>query len=271
MPSYLITGASRGIGLIIVHKSVNPENLVYALVRNLDTAQRIEALSEWGNIRVVKGDITDPDALKIVAEEVSKGNNGKLDVLINNAAYIDRDSASVPLTEFHGKENLLEKVLLETVKSFFIYFEMGAVIHTINAFLPLLQAGEAKKVITLSTGLADPDFSQQTGYYLSAPYSISKAATNMVITKYSVQFKKDGFIFVAISPGLVDTVGDQEISSEELAGYQVMLEGFRKIKPTFEGAISPEESVKAQLAVIDRLTVKDTGAFLSHHGNKEWL
>jgi hypothetical protein len=45
----------------------------------------------------------------------------------------------------------------------------------------------------------------------------------------------------------------------------------RKIKPTFEGALTPEQSVKAQLQVIDGATIKDTGAFISHHVNKDWL
>ena len=38
-----------------------------------------------------------------------------------------------------------------------------------------------------------------------APYCISKAAVNMVVAKYAARFEKDNFIFLAISPGLVDT------------------------------------------------------------------
>lgn len=41
--------------------------------------------------------------------------------------------------------------------------------------------------------------------------------------------------------------------------------------PDFKGPMSPEESVKLQLAIINRWTVDQSGAFVSHHGNKEWL
>lgn len=50
-----------------------------------------------------------------------------------------------------------------------------------------------------------------------------------------------------------------------------MLVSFRKIEPSFNGPITPEESVTAMLSVVEKATVKDTGAFISHKGNKQWL
>lgn len=41
--------------------------------------------------------------------------------------------------------------------------------------------------------------------------------------------------------------------------------------PDFKGPVTPEESVKAVLHVVNEATLKDTGAFISHHGNKEWV
>lgn len=38
-----------------------------------------------------------------------------------------------------------------------------------------------------------------------------------------------------------------------------------------QGSILPEESVKAVLRVVNEATQKDTGAFISHEGNKEWV
>lgn len=58
---------------------------------------------------------------------------------------------------------------------------------------------------------------------------------------------------------------------EELEGYKQMVIAFKQIEPSFEGALTPEQSVKMQLDVINKATVKDTGAFISHHGNKQWL
>lgn len=50
-----------------------------------------------------------------------------------------------------------------------------------------------------------------------------------------------------------------------------MLTTFRVIAPHFSGPLTPEESVKMQLDVVNKFGVEETGSFVSHHGNKEWL
>jgi NAD(P)-dependent dehydrogenase (short-subunit alcohol dehydrogenase family) len=79
------------------------------------------------------------------------------------------------------------------------------VVRTINAFLPLLKSGRAKKVITLASALGDLEFTLKTGLPSNAPYSVSKAAVNMVNVKYANELREDGFLFLALSPGFVDT------------------------------------------------------------------
>jgi hypothetical protein len=39
-------------------------------------------------------------------------------------------------------------------------------------------------------------------------YSIGKAALNMVVAKYAAQYKAEGFVFLSINPGSVDTSAD---------------------------------------------------------------
>ena len=79
------------------------------------------------------------------------------------------------------------------------------VIFTINAFLPLLKRGTTKKVITLSSPAGDPEFVRAAGWLGHAPYAISKAAVNLVNVKYAVEYEDEGFTFLALSPGMVDT------------------------------------------------------------------
>ena len=79
------------------------------------------------------------------------------------------------------------------------------VIKTINAFIPLVQKGREKKVFTLSTGMADIDVVNQLDITIGAPYSISKAALNLAIAKHNALYKAEGILFMAISPGFVDT------------------------------------------------------------------
>ena len=81
------------------------------------------------------------------------------------------------------------------------------VINTINVFIPLLRRGRGKKVFTLSTGMADIDLINQVDIAVAAPYSISKAALNVAVAKYSALYKSEGILFMAVSPGVVDTGG----------------------------------------------------------------
>jgi hypothetical protein len=46
---------------------------------------------------------------------------------------------------------------------------------------------------------------------------------------------------------------------------------FQSIYPDFKGPISAEESVVMPKKVIEKITIEDSGEFLSHLGTKEWL
>ncbi len=81
--------------------------------------------------------------------------------------------------------------------------------HTINSFLPLLRAGTLKKVITLSSGGGDLDFTLKSGFASHVAYCVSKAALNMVNAKYAAEYAEQGFIFLALSPGFVSTMEEQ--------------------------------------------------------------
>jgi NAD(P)-dependent dehydrogenase (short-subunit alcohol dehydrogenase family) len=77
-------------------------------------------------------------------------------------------------------------------------------IHLFNLIIPLVLRGQAKKLIAISSGLADPDLAAKFDVTDSAPYSISKAALNMAVAKFSAQQAK-GALFVTISPEMVNT------------------------------------------------------------------
>jgi NAD(P)-dependent dehydrogenase (short-subunit alcohol dehydrogenase family) len=84
------------------------------------------------------------------------------------------------------------------------------VVHSTNAFLPLLKNGSAKKVLSMSSGLGDLDFTLAGEAVAQPSYSVAKAALNMVVAKYAAQFKSEGFVFLAMSPGIVDVSGTNE-------------------------------------------------------------
>lgn len=77
-------------------------------------------------------------------------------------------------------------------------------VHLFHLFLPLVLKGKVKKVITLSTGLADIDLTNDVEIDIGSLYAASKAAMNVIVAKFNVQYKKDGVLFMAISPGVVE-------------------------------------------------------------------
>ena len=82
-------------------------------------------------------------------------------------------------------------------------------IHLFNLFLPLIQRGEAKKVIAITSGYSDIELTRVWDVTLAPLYSTSKAALNMIMAKFSAQYRKDGILFLGLAPGQVD-VGHNE-------------------------------------------------------------
>ncbi|KAK6517651.1 hypothetical protein TWF506_004835 [Arthrobotrys conoides] len=267
MVSYAITGASRGIGFAFIkHLAQDPTNTVFALVRNTTSSQPLTDLAaSHKNVHILKADVTSPTELEAAAAAVSQITGGTLDVLIENAAFIIGEAASFTLTDLAGDP---EKTKIFN-NDLWLSFEGNvlSVIHTTNAFLPLVKKSEVKKIVVISTGLADTEAVIEWQWKDNVPYGVSKAAVNMVVAQYSNALVEDGVTIVAVSPGLVKT----QTQDWAPAFYDKVTNIFRRSKPEFEGPLTPEESVRLMLGTFEKLTLKDTGKFLSQNGNKDWL
>jgi NAD(P)-dependent dehydrogenase (short-subunit alcohol dehydrogenase family) len=57
--------------------------------------------------------------------------------------------------------------------------------------------------------MADLDLINATEIDFAAPYAISKGALNVAIAKYNALYKKEGILFLAVSPGYVTTERNQ--------------------------------------------------------------
>jgi NAD(P)-dependent dehydrogenase (short-subunit alcohol dehydrogenase family) len=93
---------------------------------------------------------------------------------------------------------------LEDVSSKLFSTNVVGNIHLFNLFLPLVLKGKVKKVIAISSGHGDLDFINNLEVENSALYAASKAAMNVIVAKFSTQYKKDGVLFLSLSPGVVD-------------------------------------------------------------------
>ncbi|KAF1830711.1 hypothetical protein BDW02DRAFT_506930, partial [Decorospora gaudefroyi] len=148
-------------------------------------------------------------------------------------------------------------------------------IHLINLFLPLILQGHAKKVIAISSGFGDIDLVRNYSLALNASYAINKAALNMAVAQFSAEFgERRGVLFLSVSPGFVETGQYDCLSEEENKAVLALAGKFSQYSPDFKGPISPEESVKAVLKVVEESSVEkgDGGAFYSHLGKgQKWL
>jgi NAD(P)-dependent dehydrogenase (short-subunit alcohol dehydrogenase family) len=246
------------------------------------------ALLTLQDITILQADLNDNPAVKKAAADVAEITEGSLDYLIGNAAYL------ALYDQFDGPSDLIANTSVEEFgKEFdnFMHTNVLAQIFLYEAFLPLILKGKNKKVLSISTGMADPDFNREWDHTHAIFYSSSKAALNMVNVKYGAQYKKDGVLFISMCPGLVDTGAfsgskyyqlylvytvltiHSAVDAEQGAKLQAIIAKFQAYAPNFKGAYEPVDSAKHMLSVLDKLSVEngDTGKYLSHLGTKRWL
>ncbi|KAJ9602200.1 hypothetical protein H2200_013320 [Cladophialophora chaetospira] len=270
MPSYAITGAARGLGYEFVNQlSSEAANTVFALVRSASTATKVQTLAgERKNIHIVQCDVTKPDEVIAAAEKIATLSEGSLDVLVHNAVAMDMDTMGMPPSAFVAEKAEMAVSAMDKAFSTSLY---GALWIT-NALIPLIEKSQQRKIIHISTGMADPDLIKTTGISYAVPYVVSKAAMNMLVAKYAAELKDKGIKVLALSPGWVDTADMTGPPPQEmLDAFQLMLSQFQKVKPDLAGPITPEESVRMQLDVIRDLDEKTSGTFVSHHGDQNWF
>ena len=221
MTSYVITGAGRGIGLEWIRQlsSASASNIVFAVVRNPSSSSQLQELASANpNVHVLVGDVSSPADMLSVAAAAAEITGGTLDVLVHNAMASPSDVAILS----SGPSMLApvnEELVARTKAEFELMWDTAvyATLWVTNAFLPLLEkAASAKgdaKVVHISTGLADIDFTLKSGIVYSIPYAAAKSAMNMLTAKYAVELRPRGIKVVSISPGWVETwPGESEFS-----------------------------------------------------------
>ena len=160
--------------------SKDSANTVVGIARSVDTVKAKLDADSISNVHMVAGDMADDASLKKAALEVSRITEG-VDYLIVNGAYMTLDTARLEPSEF---TDLASELRAEMIKSLDV--NVLGVVYSVNAFLPLVRKGDAKKITVISTGLADVDLIVRADIPASLVYSTMKSATNMVVAKYAV-------------------------------------------------------------------------------------
>lgn len=183
---WVVTGASRGIGLEMVKQLLQADEQVTALARNTTSAKSLQSLLlEYpARFRVLEADVTkdlDLDrAVKVL-------NGEKVDVLINNAGVYQKGDGSF--------QSMDPKVVEQT----FLVNSLGPMKVT-KAFLPLLRKS-ANPTIANITSLMGSIADNSSGG--SVAYRMSKAALNMFTKTLALEF--DDAVVLSLHPGWVKT------------------------------------------------------------------
>src|SRR5690349_5552841 len=82
----LVTGGSRGIGLMIARGFVEAGARVYVSSRKAEVCDEVaDELGRIGECTSVPADLSTEDGCRRLADEVAGREDGRLDILVNNA------------------------------------------------------------------------------------------------------------------------------------------------------------------------------------------
>jgi len=228
MPTVLITGANRGIGLEFTRQYAIAGWQVFACTRHAEspTLNRL-ANEHHGKIRVQTLDVSKSLQIEDLAQQLA---GTSIDVLINNAGIYPSGN----------KENFGTINYEAWVEAFRI--NTMAPLKMAEAFVDNVAKSIEKKIVNITSKMGSIDDNTSGGYYL---YRSSKAALNMVVKSLSIDLAPRGITTVVLHPGWVQT---------DMGGYNA---------PT-----PPAESVAGMRRVIAGLRQKDSGKFYDFNGQE---
>ena len=211
----LVSGATRGIGATIAAALFDLGATVYAGARNpRDIAGARD--DTGGKVRPVKLDVTDEDTIA-AAVATAVREQGRLDVVVNNAGVYDRRSDLM-----HLDTAVLDEVLATNLR--------GPMLLAKHA-LPHLLARPGGRIVNVSSGMG----SLTGGMGGTAPaYRISKAGLNALTASLHGEYGGRGLLANSVCPGWVrsDMGGEGAPRSlEQGADTPVWLARFRPGSP----------------------------------------
>jgi NAD(P)-dependent dehydrogenase (short-subunit alcohol dehydrogenase family) len=183
--SALVTGGSRGIGLMIARGLVQAgARVIVSSRKSADVQAAAQELSALGECHAIPGDIATAEGALALAG-ATRERFGSLDILVNNAGAV----WGAPLEEFPAAG--WEKVLHTNVEGVF---------HLTVALLDALRAAATPaapaRVINIGSidGLRTPGVDNYS-------YSASKAAVHMLTRHLAKRLASDHITVNAIAPG----------------------------------------------------------------------
>jgi NAD(P)-dependent dehydrogenase (short-subunit alcohol dehydrogenase family) len=212
MPSILITGANRGLGLEFAKQYAGAGYRVFATAREPAQAKELAALAKANSqLSVHALEATDPKSVAALVHEL-KGQ--ALDILLNNAGVMGPKHQSLGDMDYPG--------MLDTFKVNTIGPLMVA-----EALLENVVKSQRKVIAAITSGMGSITDTGGDSY----AYRASKAALNMTFRNLAMDLKSRGVIAVVINPGWVQTdmggKGAPTKVDESIAAMRAVFEGLK--------------------------------------------
>jgi len=204
----LITGASSGIGKETALLMAKNGYIVYGAARR---TERLKELEKSG-IKIISLDVTLDDSMVSCVNEIIK-NEGKIDILINNAGY--------------GEYGAVEDVAMKNAK-YQMEVNLFGLARLIQLIVPHMRKQHFGKIVNITS------IAGKLGAPFGGWYHASKFAVEGLSDSLRLELKSFGIDVIVIEPGGVKTEwGDIAFNSlkkaSENSAYKDLTEKARKM------------------------------------------
>lgn len=196
----LITGGTSGIGLEMAKAFLAKNNKVIITGRNQEKLNK--AKETLGDVIAIQSDVSNPDSIKALYEQVSK-DFPELNILINNAGVMH----TIDLQTHELSADALTKELDINVKG---------VIWMNDAFLPLLKKNNNTATVSVSSGLAFAPLP------ISPIYCAAKAALHSYTQSLRIQLSNTNVKVFELAPPATATDMLSKFDEEDMKGNAIM-------------------------------------------------
>lgn len=232
MPTVIITGAARGIGLEFATQYAAANWQVIATARDPAKAEGLQNLAQSNpHVGIEALDVTSTDSIAALANRLQ---GQPIDILINNAGIYSGTGAKQDHSQSFG--TLDSAAWLKVLQT-----NSVAPLIVTQGLIDNLRQGQMRKIIMISSMMGSIARTPGGTY----AYRSSKAALNMAMRCLAMDLRGEAFTVASFHPGWVKT---------DMGG---------------SGAdITPQQSVTGMRQQIDALRPEDTGCFLGYDGAK---
>lgn len=232
----IVTGSSSGIGFVTSVLLAKNSFFTYASMRNLAKSNGINDIAKNENLplQVIQLDVNDDKSVKTAIDKVL-AENGRIDVLVNNAGY--------------GLLGCVEDLSMDEIKAQFETNLFG-IIRVTQAVLPTMRKQKQGMIVNISS------IAGKIGFPVTPAYISTKFALEGLSESMRYELDPFGIKVIIIEPGAVRTDFSNRMAvakkvSDPNSPYSQMTQkvaaGFKML---LEHGTPPEEVAKTILKAV---------------------